>query len=63
MVNCNLSVAGSTSVPHDSESSIDVGHCVDPGCYSKAINYIATSRQMSALAELSAECHQSIKVI
>jgi hypothetical protein len=54
--------AGSTSVPHDSEESMDVGHCADPGCYSRSINYNATSRQMSALAELSAECHQSLTV-
>ena len=25
---------GSTSILHDSESPIDVGHCADPGCYS-----------------------------
>ncbi len=54
--------SGSTAIAHDSESSMDVGHCADPGCYSRTINYNATSRQMSALAELSAECHQSIKV-
>jgi hypothetical protein len=53
---------GSTSVLHDSESPMDVGHCTDPGCYSRAVNYSATSRQMSALVELSSECHQSIKV-
>jgi hypothetical protein len=41
---------------------MNVGHCADPGCYSRAINYNATVRQMSALTELSAECHQSIKV-
>jgi hypothetical protein len=54
--------AGSTLVPHDSEESMDVGHCADPGCYSRSIKYNATSRQMSALAELSAECHQSLSV-
>ena len=53
---------GSTSVTHDSESPINVGHCADPGCYSRAINYDASSRQMKALVELSAECHQSIQV-
>ncbi|XP_046459861.1 neurexin-4-like isoform X2 [Daphnia pulex] len=59
-VHCDMA-SGSTAIPHDSEASMDVGHCPDPGCYSRAINYNATSRQMSALAELSAECHQSIK--
>jgi hypothetical protein len=44
------------------ESSMDVGNCFDPGCYSRAINYNATSSQMSASAELSTECHQSISV-
>ena len=54
--------AGSTSVVHDTEMSLDVGHCAEPGCYSKVINYNATIRQMAALAQLSTECHQSIKV-
>ncbi len=53
---------GSTSVLHDNESRDDVGHCADPGCYSRLINYNATIKQMKALAELSSECHQSIKV-
>jgi len=39
-----------------------VGHCTDPGCYSRLINYNASIKQMKALAELSTECHQSIKV-
>ena len=48
---------------HDSESEIDVGNCAEPGCYSRKIKYHhATTRQMSALAELSNECHQSIRV-
>ncbi|XP_046451016.1 uncharacterized protein LOC124199278 [Daphnia pulex] len=59
-VYCDMA-SGSTSVLHDSESPMDVGHCTDPGCYSRAVNYSATSRQMSALVELSNECHQSIK--
>ena len=53
---------GSTSILHDSEFPIDVGHCTDPGCYSRSINYNASSKQMKSLAELSTECHQSIKV-
>lgn len=56
------SSSGSTLVLHDSESPTDVGHCTDPGCYSRAINYNASNRQMTALAQLSSECHQSIKV-
>ena len=55
-------VKGSTSVLHDSESLIDVDHCADPGCYSRLINYNASIKQMKTLAELSSECHQSIKV-
>ena len=47
---------------HDSEAPMDVGHCADPGCYSREINYTATMRQMTTLVELSSECHQSIKV-
>lgn len=53
---------GSSSVTHDSESPIDVGHCAEPGCYSRTINYNATSKQMIALAELSGKCQQSITV-
>ncbi len=41
---------------------MDVGHCADPGCYSRPVNYDATMRQMKALADLSNECHQSIQV-
>jgi hypothetical protein len=58
-----LGFKGSTSVLHNSESPMNVGHCPDPGCYSRAIKYDASTRQMTALAELSNECHQSIKVI
>ena len=53
---------GKTSVLHDSESPTDVGHCADPGCYSRPIKYSASTRQMDALSELSNECHQSIRV-
>jgi hypothetical protein len=41
---------------------MDPGHCASPGCYFRSINYKASSRQMAALAELSVECSQSIKV-
>ncbi len=61
--NSQLSFPETTSIPHDSQSPTNVGHCFDPGCYSRPIHYNASSRQMSALVELSAECHQSIKVI
>jgi spore maturation protein CgeB len=40
----------------------NVGHCADPGCYSRPVTYNASSKQMTALAELSYECHQSIQV-
>lgn len=53
---------GSTAVLHDSESRISVSHCTEPGCYSRVIQYSATTKQMSALAQLSDECHQSIRV-
>ncbi|XP_032780852.2 uncharacterized protein LOC116919081 [Daphnia magna] len=59
-VYCDMT-SGTTSVLHDSEGPRDVGHCAEPGCYSRAVNYNASSRQMAALAELSAECHQSIQ--
>ncbi|XP_046633654.1 uncharacterized protein LOC124313031 isoform X2 [Daphnia pulicaria] len=59
-VYCDMN-SGSTSVVHDTKMPLDVGHCAEPGCYSKVINYNATIRQMAALAQLSSECHQSIK--
>ncbi|KAK4004506.1 hypothetical protein OUZ56_006240 [Daphnia magna] len=59
-VYCDMT-SGTTSVLHDSEGPRDVGHCAEPGCYSRAVNYNASSRQMAALVELSAECHQSIQ--
>ena len=55
-------ISGATSILHDSESETDVGRCAKRGCYSKKINYDASDKQMAALAELSVECHQSIKV-
>ena len=54
--------AGSTFVKHDSELKTDVSQCLEPGCYSRKINYYATERQMSALIKLSHECSQSIRV-
>ena len=60
-VYCNMAT-GSTEILHDSELKTDVGNCADPGCYSKAVNYNSTMRQMSALVDLSNECHQSIRV-
>ncbi len=53
---------GSTSILHDSESSLNVGHCSDAGCFSRSINYNSSIGQIKALIELSTECHQSIRV-
>ena len=58
----HVSSPGSTSILHNSELPTNVGHCADPGCYSRSVVYNASSRQMTALAELSYECHQSIRV-
>jgi hypothetical protein len=60
-VYCNMA-SGSTEILHDAESKTDVGNCADPGCYSKAVNYNATMRQIMALIDLSTECHQSVRV-
>ncbi len=53
---------GTSSILHDSESTINVDKCYEPGCYSRQINYNASEKQIAALAELSSECHQSIRV-
>jgi hypothetical protein len=55
--------SGITLIGHNSESAINVGHCLDPGCYTRSIAYEASSKQISALIELSDECRQSIKVL
>lgn len=60
-VYCNMTT-GSTSILHDSEDSIAVSHCFEPGCYTREIKYNATLRQMTMLSELSNVCHQSIQV-
>lgn len=57
---CNMT-SGSTSILHDSEQTIDVGHCWDAGCYSRIINYQSSMRQMVALMEISSICTQSIQ--
>ncbi|XP_046456495.1 uncharacterized protein LOC124203731 [Daphnia pulex] len=59
-VYCDMT-SGSTSILHDSESSLNVGHCADAGCYSRSINYNSSMGQIKALMELSTECHQSIR--
>ncbi|XP_046456611.1 uncharacterized protein LOC124203801 [Daphnia pulex] len=59
-VYCDM-ISGSTSILHDGESSLNVGHCADAGCYSRSINYNSSMGQIKALMELSTECHQSIR--
>ena len=51
-------------VGHDSEATIDVGNCNNPGCYSRTINYVngATTKQLVALIDISTSCRQSIRV-
>lgn len=49
---------GSTLITHDSDDSIIVDHCSDPGCYSRPINYNATMKQMMALTQISTHCQQ-----
>ncbi len=60
-VYCNMA-SGSTEILHDTELKTVLGHCANPGCYSKVVNYNATMRQIMALAEFSTECHQSVRV-
>lgn len=56
-------VTGITAVGHNSESTISIPKCSEAGCYSRPIVYTnATIRQLRALAEISSECYQSIKV-
>ena len=61
-VYCNMT-NGATFIPHDSEDSINVNGCPDPGCYSRNIQYNATMRQIKAITQLTAQCRQSIRVM
>ena len=60
-VHCNT-FTGTTSVLHDGPHSTDVGHCRKPGCFSKAIEYQASMKQILALIEHSTRCQQEIQV-
>jgi len=62
-VHCDLET-GVTSVLHDAEIEIPIPVCADTAdCYIKDINYSnATVKQMTALAELSENCHQTVKI-
>ncbi|XP_046461360.1 uncharacterized protein LOC124207781 isoform X2 [Daphnia pulex] len=61
-VHCDMKT-GTTSLGHDSEETIEIPKCTDPGCYSRSILYQnTTAKQAKALAEFSAECHQTIQV-
>ena len=52
-----------TSVVHNSEMTIAIPKCNDPGCYSRDIVYQnATIKQMKALIDISETCEQSIQV-
>ena len=50
-----------TKVSHNSEDNIKVGHCEDPGCYSREIIYNAPMEQIQSLIELSKSCSQEIR--
>ncbi|KAI9561346.1 hypothetical protein GHT06_012303 [Daphnia sinensis] len=61
-VYCNMTT-GATTVGHDSEATIEIPKCSNAGCYSRSIVYNGGSlKQMKALAEISANCHQTIQV-
>ena len=49
---------------HDSEETIDVGNCNNPGCYTRQIKYAggATPKQLAVLVDLSTSCRQFIQV-
>ena len=50
-----------TKISHNSEDNIKVGHCEDPGCYSREITYEAPMEQIQSLIELSKSCSQEIR--
>ena len=39
----------------------EVEHCIDPGCYSRKINYDAPLEQIQSLIDLSEGCYQQIR--
>ena len=52
---------GFTQISHDSEATIEVRHCQDPGCYSREIIYDSPLEQVKTLIELSYSCNQLIR--
>jgi len=49
-------------ISHDTEAVTDVGKCAPPGCYSTNVTYSVSFKQVVALADISENCKQLIRV-
>ena len=54
---------GLTIVGHDLSPNTVVSKCQGAGCYALQINYTATREQLKSLTDISASCHQHVKVL
>lgn len=55
-------MTGTTVIQHDSEAPTTVEQCQKPGCYGRSVDYSFPADQLAALMDLSAQCHQTVKV-
>ena len=53
---------GTTTIEHDLEGPREVSKCRERGCFVQRIRYNIPMRQISALAALSENCEQHIRV-
>ena len=55
-------ISGTTTIEHDLVGQREVSKCRERGCYVQRIRYNVPMRQISALAALSENCEQHIRV-
>ena len=58
----DIYITGFTIIGHDLPPNTSVHKCQGIGCYGVHLNYSATLEQLKALTDISASCHQTIKV-
>ena len=62
-IKINEPYTGMTLIGHNLEvNRLDTGTCTTPGCYTRAVTYNVTYRQMEALIEISDTCRQNFQV-
>ena len=59
---CLFIFLGVTKIDHDLVGVIEVKKCQEPGCFPQSITYQSSISQIAALATLSKNCEQHIRV-